>query len=103
MAKSAMNARTMRPMISPRRLKPCCCLPRICPPSLLAKRSEAAELVQVQPDEEGFADDVLVRDEAPDPAVARIVAVVTHHEVMPRRHSAREAVHIVVAISGRRA
>src|ERR1051325_4304678 len=103
MPPSATIATTMRPMISAMRLKPCCCLLPISPPCLLAERSEAAELVQVQPDEEGLADDVLIRDEAPDPAVARIVAVVTHHEVVARRHGARKAVHIVVAITRRRA
>src|SRR5215467_13656926 len=65
---------------------------------LSAERPEAPQLVQVQPDEERLADDVLIGHEPPDPAVARVVPVVAHHEVMPRRNRARQAVRIVVAI-----
>src|SRR5258708_16637947 len=71
-----------------------CCLPSA------PQRSEAGELVQVQPDEEGLADDVLIRDEAPDTAVARIVAVVAHHEIMALRYGTCEAIAIVGAIAG---
>src|SRR5215510_7220077 len=69
---------------------------------LSAERPEAPQLVQVEPDEERLADDVLVGHEPPDAAVARVVPVVPHHEVMPRRNRARQAVHIVVAIGGMR-
>src|SRR5256885_7718342 len=87
---------------SPPRLTPFCLRISLFPPGSLAERPEAAELVQVEPDEEGLADDVLVRDEAPDAAVARVVAVVAHHEVLSRRHGARHPAHIVVAIAGER-
>src|SRR4051812_39491908 len=65
---------------------------------LSSERPEAPQLVQVEPDEERLADDVLIGHEPPDPAVARIVPVIAHHEVMPRRYRARQAVRIVVAI-----
>src|SRR3954466_11408055 len=67
---------------------------------LSSERPEAPKLVQVEPDEERLADDVLIRYEPPDPAVARVVPVIAHHEVMPRRNRARQAVRIVVAIGG---
>src|SRR3954466_10531916 len=101
MAKSAMATMTASTAISAIRPRPLC-LPPIQPPSFLAERSEAAELVQVQPDEEGLADDVFVWDESPDAAVARIVPVVTHQEVLARGHGARKTVHIVCAIAGGR-
>src|SRR4029079_5197073 len=66
--------------------------------SFLSERSEAAELVEVEPYEEGPADDMIVRHEAPDPAVARVVAIIPHHEIMARRQCARGAAVIVVAI-----
>src|SRR5439155_15711396 len=76
------------------------CGPFWLPPCVSFARPGAAELVQVEPDEKRLADDVLVRHEAPHPAVARIVPVVAHREVMARRNRARQAAHIVVAIPG---
>src|SRR5262249_34299894 len=103
-AKIATITRMNRPTIRATRLSPRCVLinVRIFPLSLSAERPEAPQLVQVEPDEERAADDVLVGHEAPDAAVARVVPVVTHHEVVPRRNRARQAVHIVVAISRER-
>src|SRR5687768_3498563 len=96
-AKSASTTTMKRTKIKPRMLRPCCCF-RMSPP--LVKRPEAPELVEVEPDEECLADDILVGHEPPDPAVARVVPVISHHEVMARRHRARQSACIVVAISG---
>src|SRR4051812_41003259 len=106
MPKSATTTTMAKTKISPMRLRPCCTrLLRMLFPPLLksAERSEPPEIVQVQPDEKGLADDVFVGDESPDAAVARIVPVVAHHEVVPRRDGAHEAAAIVVAIATRRA
>src|SRR6185295_9247168 len=107
MPKSATNTTMTKTRISPTRLRPCCALRAdwlriVAPPSRSAERSEPPEVVQVQPDEEGLADDVFVGDESPDAAVARIVPVVAHHEVVPRWDGAHEAGAIVVAIAIRR-
>src|ERR1700741_4714796 len=96
-ATSATKTRTTRMMIRPMMLRPCCRL-RICLASpASAERTEASQLVPVEPDEERAADDVLVGHESPSAAVARVVPVVAHAEVMARRHRARQAAHIVVA------
>ena len=91
-AKSASTTITNKTPISPR-LRPCCFVPigflPIAPS--LAERPEAPEFVQVEPDEERLADDVLVRHEAPA-AVARVVPVVAHHEVWPGTVHARPLV-----------
>src|SRR5262245_9293894 len=100
MPNSATTARMTRTMIRPIRLTPACRV--FITRSPLFECAEAAELAEVEPDEERPADDVLVGDEAPDPAVARVVAVVAHHEVVARRHGARHAARIVVAIAGER-
>src|SRR5258705_12510494 len=98
---------TAAPAMSPPRLMPSCFLRMFVSPWLpitgmppLAERTEAAQLAQVEPDEEGLADDILVRHESPDPAVARIVPVVAHHEIMARRHATDQAAVIVVAVAG---
>ena len=44
--------------------------------------SDALDVAEVHPDEEGPADDVLVGNEAPEARVLGIVAVVAHHEVV---------------------
>src|SRR5688500_19239399 len=100
MPNSATTTRTNRMRMSPIRLMPRCLLLIVA--SLSSERAEAPELAQVEPDEERLADDVLVGDEAPYPAVARVVAVVAHHEIMALRHRAREAAAIVVAIARER-
>src|SRR3954471_13327902 len=107
MPKIATRITMAKTKISPIRLRPCCVLRadvlRIFLPLLRsAERSEPPEVVQVQPNEEGLADDIFVRDESPDAAVARIVPVVAHHEVVPRWDGAHEAAAIVVAIAARR-
>src|SRR5438270_12346791 len=96
-----MSFRAKTPMITtknmmtsnPPRLTPAC--PLLCatlifflPTAASAERSEASQLVQVEPDEECLADDVLVRHESPHAAVARIVPVVTQQEVMAGRNRA---------------
>src|SRR6476660_6606623 len=104
---AANTINTAAPAMSPPRLMPSCCLRMFVSPwlpisglPLLAKRAEAPELAQVEPDEEGLADDILVRHESPDPAVARIVPVVAHREIMARRHGTDQAPVIVVAVAG---
>src|SRR5512145_1917199 len=98
-ANSASTTRTNITVISPSRLSPCCLLPIV--PSL-TERPEAPQLVQIEPDEESLADNFLVRHEPPDAAVARVVPVVAHYEVMTWRHRARQAARIVVAICSER-
>src|SRR3954469_24933365 len=102
MLKMPTMTRMKRTTSRPPKLTPFCLRMFFSLPQRLVERPEAAELVQVEPDEERLADDILVRDEAPDAAVARVVAVVAHHEVLARRHGARHSAHIVVAISGER-
>src|SRR5262249_10035756 len=64
--------------------------------------SDATRLVEIEPDEESPPDDVLVRHEPPYAAVRGVVAVVTHHEVVPGRNRATHALGIVVAIFAER-
>src|SRR5438046_6997849 len=70
------------------------------PPSL--ECSEASWLADIEPDEKGLPDDVLVRYETPHSAVRRVVAVVAHHEIMPGGHRAGHTFGIVVAILAKR-
>src|SRR5207237_907111 len=70
------------------------------PPSL--ECSEASWLAEIEPDEKGLPDDVLVRYETPHSAVRRVVAVVAHHEIMPGGHGAGHTFGIVVAIFAKR-
>src|SRR5688572_28800869 len=91
------NSHTTRPVtVTPRCMFFMFCLPAPCS----AEGPEAPQLVQIEPDEERLADDVLVGYESPHAAVARIVPVVAHDEIVPRRNRARQAAHIVVAIPG---
>src|SRR5690348_18451433 len=62
------------------------------------KFPDAPRFVEIEPDEKRLPDDVLVRHETPDATVRRVVAVVAHHEIVPRRHGAGYALAIVVAI-----
>src|SRR6185437_11384681 len=59
---------------------------------------ERRDVVPVEPDEESLAAEVGVRDKAPVPTVVAVVAVVAHHEVVPGRDAALEAVLIVIAV-----
>src|SRR5687768_12814567 len=67
-------------------------------PLLFDRASDAPQLIEVPPDQERLADDVLLRHEAPVPAVVAAVPIVAHHEVVTRRHLADEAVFIVGTI-----
>src|SRR4051812_48078228 len=60
-------------------------------------RSEHAGVRQRPPPELHLADDVLLRHEAPVPAVGAVVAMVAHHEVVAFRHHLRAPV-VVAAI-----
>src|SRR5690242_5484426 len=73
------------------------------PSTLMDRAADALEcqrrdVVPVEPDEEGLASQVVVRDESPIPAVVAVVPVVAHHEVLAGRDPARKAVLIVFAI-----
>src|SRR5690349_6933982 len=63
---------------------------------------DAPQLVEIEPHGNRLPDDILVRHEAPDATVRRIVAVVTHHEIVPCGHGAGYAFAIVVAIFAKR-
>src|SRR5688572_668165 len=67
-------------------------------PAADALEREAGDVVPVEPDEERAAADVIVGDESPVTTVVARVAVVAHHEIVARGHSAREAAVIVFAI-----
>src|SRR5438105_11555292 len=62
------------------------------------KRSDPLEVTEVHPDEERLADDVLVRHEAPETRIHRVVAVVAHHEVVTLRHLAGDTLGTVAAV-----
>src|SRR5215813_15027101 len=96
----ATNTIAISTASTPNTPMPCCRLMVLA--SSLLERAEAAWLAEIEPDEERLADDVLVRHEPPHPAVGRVVAVVAHHEVMPRRDGAGKAVVIVGAILAER-
>jgi hypothetical protein len=56
------------------------------------------EIAEVHPDEHRLANDVGVRDKTPIARVQGVVPVVTHHEIVPRRHLAHHALDTVSAI-----
>src|SRR5215831_17124269 len=60
--------------------------------------ADSLEIAEVHPYQEGAALDVIVGHESPVAAVAALVSVVAHHEVLAGRDRAAEAVVIVVAI-----
>src|SRR5260221_14369831 len=60
--------------------------------------ADALEVAEVHPHQECAALDVIVRHESPVTAVAALVAVVAHHEIVPRGDRAVETVVIVFAI-----
>src|SRR5258706_814993 len=70
------------------------------PPSL--ECSEAPWLAEIEPDEKGLPDDILVRHEPPHPAVRRVVAVVAHHEIVPGGHGAGHTFAILITIFAKR-
>src|SRR5439155_15511961 len=70
------------------------------PPSL--ECSEAPWLAEIEPDEKGLPDDILVRYETPHSAVRRVVAVVAHHEIVRGGNGAGHTFGIVVAIFAKR-
>src|SRR5215470_3060458 len=75
--------------------------------------ANAADIAKIHPDEERTPDDVLLRDEAPKPAVLAVIAIVAHHEIVPGRHDTRDAfggrvlaglrIRVLVALSDRHA
>src|SRR5258708_3350574 len=65
---------------------------------LLYPVADALEVAEVHPHQECAPLDVVVRHESPVTAVAALIAVVSHHEVLARGHRAAETVVIVFAI-----
>src|SRR5258705_12872576 len=90
------TARTMMSWISP--------MPRAlrieCLPCnrLFDAAADPAEVAEVHPHPESATFHMVVGDETPVAAVAALVAVVAHHEVVPRGHGAAKTVVIVFAI-----
>src|SRR5471032_3594299 len=75
------------------------CFPMDSPFSeLLDAIADPLEVPEIHPHEESAALDVIVGDESPVAAVAALVAVVTHHEIVARGDRAAETVVIVFAI-----
>src|SRR6188472_1659868 len=66
---------------------------------LLDPVADSLEVVEVHPHQERASLDVVIRHETPVAAVAALVAVVTHHEVVTRWHRAAKTVVIVFAIA----
>src|SRR5690606_29705957 len=60
--------------------------------------SDAPEVAEVHPDEKRLADDVLLRNETPEPAVEAVLAIVAHHEIVTGRHRARHPPGRVTAV-----
>src|SRR4051812_2903256 len=60
--------------------------------------TDALEVTEIHPDQEGLADDVFIRHESPEPRIARVVAVVTHHVVVASGHLAGHAFDGVAAV-----
>src|SRR5215510_4554325 len=69
---------------------------------LSLKFPDTTQLAEIEPDEKCPTDDILVGHESPHAAVRRIVAVVSHDEIVPRGHGACHALGIVVAILPKR-
>src|SRR5215471_18526996 len=90
---------TMKPVTN----KPTRVMPRwLFMDALSLEPSDATRLAEIEPDEERFPHDVLVRNEPPHAAVRGIVAVVAHHEEVAGRNRAAHALGIVVAIFAER-
>src|SRR5476649_703071 len=85
---------------NPRMPIPICFLRMI--PSPLVELSEALQFAEIKPDKKSLADNVRLGHEAPDTAVAAVVPVVAHHEVMAGRNRAPETGIIVDAIFPKR-
>src|SRR6478735_7934123 len=66
-------------------------------PAILSKTAYALEITQIHPDKKRLADDVLIRDESPVPAVQTIVSIIAHHEIMSSRNCAGKTFRVVAA------
>src|SRR5450830_2046521 len=60
------------------------------------ERPDALQTAEVHPDKKRFANNVFVRHKTPVARIQRIIAVITHHEVMALRHFAHHTLHTVV-------
>src|SRR5215471_19566992 len=90
---------TMKPVTN----KPTRVMPRwLFMDALSLEPSDATRLAEIDPDEERFPHDVLVRNEPPHAAVRGIVAVVAHHEEVAGRNRTAQALGIVDAIFAER-
>src|SRR5687767_14763827 len=63
------------------------------PPDAADEADQPGLLAEREVDEERLALDVLLRHEAPVPAVLRIVAIVAHHEIVSRRNGDGAVLH----------
>ena len=62
------------------------------------KRPNAFEISKIHPDKKRFADNIFIWHETPITRVQRVVAVVTHHEVVANRYLANNPLATVAAI-----
>src|SRR5450755_3316008 len=97
-AMMAKKPRRASVMMSPVNETPSCFLMDSPFSNSLDAVADPPEVPEVHPDQESATLDVVVRDESPVAAVAALVAVVPHHEIVPRGDRATEAVVIVFAI-----
>src|SRR5258705_812170 len=95
------------PRIASTMIRPCSETPRCFPMNppwhfilvlSLDAVADALEVAEVHPHQEGASLDVVVRHESPVTAVAALVAVVAHHEIVPRGDHAAKTVVIGFAI-----
>src|SRR5258707_6492896 len=95
---TARKPSTARVMMSPVNETPRC-FPMNSPLSILFDAvADSLEVPEVHPHQESAALDVVVRHESPVAAVAALVAVVSHHEIVARADRAPETVVLVFAI-----
>ena len=64
----------------------------------LDARSDTFKRTEIHPHQHGLADDIFFWNKTPITAVVAVVAVIAHHEIVPRRNRANHSVIIVFAI-----
>src|SRR5438445_186419 len=88
LAQQVGNAMSTPHNKNPIRDKPCCRFATLCIAFPLVYQSanptegKTGNIVPVPPDQKCLAADMIVRHEAPIPAVFAVVAIVAHHEVL---------------------
>lgn len=66
------------------------------------KTADPFQVVEIEPDEECLADNVLLRDETPATTVEASIQVITHHEIVTRRNGAGKAAISIGAVVAER-